>query len=1206
MDHQEDREQLLWEFVYGLLPERDAAELRKLITSDPEVAREYVRVKQRSELVADAARVEVPPIELQKPTRRSVVLSRTLRSLGTSQFRSIAAKAGNVLIAAAAAVLLCMIGYGYVQPRTRSVAQPVAVDLVRAEVCGPRAINPETSNLFSVQTNSVSGQPLSTRVTWSFHDARGNAQLQQELVTDTLGRGQIELPRSLARSAVELKVRAGDSGESAFAANLTQAEPRQMTYIALDKREYRPGETIQYRSVTLSQLGLVSDHESTVEFRVKAAGQDTSLAGPQQVQTRRGVSAGSLPLPAKTAPGKYRLVASSPAAEFDGAVANFVVRDPRDLDVKLQLARNRQANGDEVVGQIQVFRASGEPASGAKLKADATVDDRSAVAVSEPALADSEGMGEVRLQLRPEHSNRPGIVNLQVTDRDGEATLAQQIPADGPEVDIKFYPEGGELAAGFANRVYFTSRTRAGEPVELTGSVVDSNRKEVAAARTTSDGRGVFTITPEMGADYRLELPSSAQIEVAPIPLPSPSRARANLNVEQAVLPAGSPVTAELRADQPEPRLLVVAYCRGVLVGQQWIGEAGYGRQEGGYACRLQVPLSAEASGAIRLVAFDYQDQPPVALSERLVFRRPARRVNLKVEPVAAAGRHRLRFESTDQQMRPLEAVLGVQVTRIASGRVGSNELAMAPYYYLAMELDRPQEIGDGLRYLDETPEAAEELELLLGTQSAHRVRLARVSMFAQSSPIRLPTSAGQEVSRGRSPESRADQESLVPAAEDLLASVAVSPPELASPVLFSNAAELESAARVAEQPAWELDLAFLGRLLVWGGAALAVLAIVFAVLRYPQRSLYLAPIYATSLGALVVGAMWISERPAGERQLALAPQSPAIEGLREHALAEREASGTEGLAAGRLVKQNAPETSVERNESKDVLQDFAAAAPPAPSAPREEVAERRKPDAAMGLTRQPSPPSPAKSDEIGSAFGMPEMAPGMAPGMAGNAMGAGAAGGYGGAMGAGAAGGYGGAPGALGGGVAMKAAPPEESAPPAPAAPAPAAPAPAAPAPPASAGTVDKFADNAKGKAEMSFPAAEAPAPSPAAGVAPEPSPAPAAAPALADQLQMSKAATPSAPRRDPAPMGRMSRAAGGEQSRDNKMLEQLQRRFMFAPEVTLAWLPRLELNENGKTTVDLPKAGAARVRVRADAHSDGHLGSVDMTLDLPDPTSR
>lgn len=61
-----------------------------------------------------------------------------------------------------------------------------------------------------------------------------------------------------------------------------------------------------------------------------------------------------------------------------------------------------------------------------------------------------------------------------------------------------------------------------------------------------------------------------------------------------------------------------------------------------------------------------------------------------------------------------------------------------------------------------------------------------------------------------------------------------------------------------------------------------------------------------------------------------------------------------------------------------------------------------------------------------------------------------------------------------------------------------------------------------------------------------------------------------------------------------------------MFAPEVTLAWLPRLELNENGKTTVDLPKAGAARVRVRADAHSDGHLGSVDMTLDLPDPTSR
>ena len=48
----ENIEQQLWEFVYELLPDDEADELRRLISSDADVARAYTRVKMRVDQVA--------------------------------------------------------------------------------------------------------------------------------------------------------------------------------------------------------------------------------------------------------------------------------------------------------------------------------------------------------------------------------------------------------------------------------------------------------------------------------------------------------------------------------------------------------------------------------------------------------------------------------------------------------------------------------------------------------------------------------------------------------------------------------------------------------------------------------------------------------------------------------------------------------------------------------------------------------------------------------------------------------------------------------------------------------------------------------------------------------------------------------------------------------------------------------------------------
>ena len=48
-----------------------------------------------------------------------------------------------------------------------------------------------------------------------------------------------------------------------------QAQPIAETYLSIDKPLYRPGETVYYRSLTLSRFGLRSDIDAPVHFEIR-------------------------------------------------------------------------------------------------------------------------------------------------------------------------------------------------------------------------------------------------------------------------------------------------------------------------------------------------------------------------------------------------------------------------------------------------------------------------------------------------------------------------------------------------------------------------------------------------------------------------------------------------------------------------------------------------------------------------------------------------------------------------------------------------------------------------------------------------------------------------------------------------------------------------------------------------------------------------
>ena len=88
-----------------------------------------------------------------------------------------------------------------------------------------------------------------------------------------------------------------------------------------------------------------------------------------------------------------------------------------------------------------------------------------------------------------------------------------------PEIDLRFYPEGGHLIEGTDGHVAFEINDEEGKHLEAELSIIDSDGKEVAQTRTLNRGRGVFTLTdmkPDdtykarlhyQGYDYEVKLP---------------------------------------------------------------------------------------------------------------------------------------------------------------------------------------------------------------------------------------------------------------------------------------------------------------------------------------------------------------------------------------------------------------------------------------------------------------------------------------------------------------------------------------------------------------------------------------------------------------------------------------------------------------------------------------------------------------------------
>lgn len=248
----------------------------------------------------------------------------------------------------------------------------------------------------------------------------------------------------------------------------------------------------------------------------------------------------------------------------------------------------------------------------------------------------------------------------------GKFPMKRVKPQKDKKVNLRFFPEGGSLVKGITSQVAFEATDAYGNPIAISGTVINEKKEEVTHFSTLHDGRGVFTYTPTedekqkaivnyKGKSYKFDMPiASSQGFVLKVD---------NLSSTDSI-----DVTIRKSKVTPASKLGIVVLCRGVMY-HSFLINATKDRD-----IHIKINKSTLPSGVSRVVMFDSNGN---ALSSRSFFHTTHETLEIKAktgktiydpyEPVDMS------FSVTDANQTPIQIPFSLAV-RDGENEIGSSQ----------------------------------------------------------------------------------------------------------------------------------------------------------------------------------------------------------------------------------------------------------------------------------------------------------------------------------------------------------------------------------------------------------------------------------------------------------------------------------------------------------------------------------------------------
>ncbi|GAB6012560.1 hypothetical protein [Viscerimonas tarda] len=232
------------------------------------------------------------------------------------------------------------------------------------------------------------------------------------------------------------------------------------------------------------------------------------------------------------------------------------------------------------------------------------------------------------------------------------------------DVNLSFFPEGGNLIAGIGNRVAFKATNKEGAAIEVTGKVYNSKGEEITSFSSLHQGMGSFELYPD-GNKYTAKL--SYEGKEQSFELPHSLSSGYSLRVDN-LHPASISVQVEKTANEPTQALGITFACRGKVYAFKSFGTGSEGR------FAMRIPKENLPAGVIQITVFTPRGE---VVAQRQIFVNPANqsrpikatKINSSFEPYSPID---IAFEIKDAANNPVETTFSLSV-RDADTDTGNN-----------------------------------------------------------------------------------------------------------------------------------------------------------------------------------------------------------------------------------------------------------------------------------------------------------------------------------------------------------------------------------------------------------------------------------------------------------------------------------------------------------------------------------------------------
>lgn len=278
---------------------------------------------------------------------------------------------------------------------------------------------------------------------------------------------------------------------------------KEKVFITTDKQYYKPGETIWFSAKVIdSQMPAIPSQELMVKLYNKKG---ESIVGDKFLMNN-GSTPGDLQIPDKLPGDQYFLIAySSMKIDADQVFCTILNIDPAYSNqlIATVIAKDSisiAAQKNELF--IHLCDLSGDIRKNFSLRYQLM--NGKEVIETGKIKTDETGKAILPFTLPAKSNGEPFICEL--SDSKLEWKKEFFLPSNLDPIIISFYPEGGTIVADVTTKIGFTAHNKWGIPVNIEGSVINQDGKQVGIVKTITKGLGLFPVKNDENQKLKLVL----------------------------------------------------------------------------------------------------------------------------------------------------------------------------------------------------------------------------------------------------------------------------------------------------------------------------------------------------------------------------------------------------------------------------------------------------------------------------------------------------------------------------------------------------------------------------------------------------------------------------------------------------------------------------------------------------------------------------